>query len=117
MGKQNDGRDGGGGGGGVFYTIFYNGELFSKKLSQCLLLCVNLGMEDCIAPADISQCQNGGRCRINLLTDSISCMCTPDFIGEYCDQSKLTHAYVIHHSRISPCRVYCISIVCACYRN
>ena len=44
---------------------------------------------DCIVPEDIAYCQNGGTCRINLLTESLSCVCTSAYVGDACEQGAL----------------------------
>ena len=50
--------------------------------------CISAFM-DCIVPEDIAYCQNGGTCRINLLTESLSCVCTSAYVGDACEQGTL----------------------------
>ena len=48
------------------------------------LVCITAFI-DCIEPGDIAHCQNGGTCRINLLTRSRSCVCPSAYIGDACE--------------------------------
>lgn len=95
-GKQS-GRDG-----GELARVCEGRKLTSKLSLQCRIIqfnplslmlsccaaCVS-DITDCIVPADINRCQNGGTCRLNLLTDTISCECPTAYIGDSCEQSML----------------------------
>ena len=76
------------------HVQYYYSHCYIIVLQFCSS-CV-LAFMDCIVPADIAHCQNDGTCRINLLTDSLSCVCPTAYSGDTCEQSMFI-AVVFSH--------------------